>query len=34
MEKKNTPTIQLQIMNTISAIFWGLLFFPGQILYL
>ena len=28
IEKKNTPTIQLQIMKAISAVFWGLLFFP------
>ena len=28
MEKKKTPTIQLQIMNMISAMFCGLLFFP------
>ena len=28
MEKKKTPTIQLQIMKMISAIFCGLLFFP------
>ena len=31
MEKKNTPTIQLHIMNAISALFCGLLFLPGDI---
>ena len=30
MEKKKTPTIQLQIMKIISAIFWGLLFLPDK----
>ena len=30
IEKKNTPTIQLHIMKAISALFWGLLFFPEK----
>ena len=29
MEKKKTPIIQLQVMNKISAMFCGLLFFPA-----
>ena len=31
MEKKKTPVIQLQVMNKISGMFCGFLFFPIEV---